>query len=68
MTVKELGPPIGKYRGRDIPGYIVSERDGYMAFHRVALQEPEGCVDLSQLAPDECVIAPGLIYKAGKSQ
>lgn len=66
MTVKELGPSIGKYKSKDIPGYIVDGRGDRMSFHRIAKQEPDGCVELSQLAPDECVIAPGLIYKAAE--
>jgi hypothetical protein len=60
--VKETGPSIGTYRDRDIPAYIVSDR-GRFEYDRIAV-ETDGGVDLSQLARDECVIAPGLIYRA----
>lgn len=57
----EKGPSIGTYRERDIPSYIVYE-DGRYEYDRIAV-ETDGGVELAQLAPNECVIAPGLIYR-----
>ena len=59
----EQGPPTGdKHKGRDIPAWIVT--DGVrMAFDRPAVEDESGGVWLSQLRKDECVIAPGLIYR-----
>lgn len=62
MCEHELGPSIGTYQGRDIPAYIVD--DGIrMVFDRIAIEDMHGAVWLSQLARDEFVIAPGLIYR-----
>jgi hypothetical protein len=60
--VMELGPSIGSYRERDIPAYVV-DRDVRYEFDRVALEDRDGGVSLSQLADNECVIVPGLIYR-----
>jgi|GEM_PF-4195246 len=55
------GPSIGVYRDRDIPAWVIGG-DGRYAFDRPWDEESS---DLSQLAADEIVIAPGLIYKLG---
>lgn len=58
----EQGPSIGEYKGKPIPAYIV-ESDGTRSdYHRIAI-EKDGGVELSQMRRDECVIAPGLIYR-----
>ena len=59
----EQGPPTGdKHKGRDIPAWIVAGGTR-MAFDRVAVEVKGGGVDLAQMRRDECVIAPGLIYR-----
>jgi hypothetical protein len=63
--VTETGPSVGTYRDRDIPAYIVSDRGRY-TYDRIAV-ETDGGVELSQLSRDECVIAPGLIYRRVES-
>lgn len=60
-VTEQLGPTIGSFEGRDIPEYVVTRGRRYN-FNRIALTE-DGLTDLSQLAPNECVIAPGLIYR-----
>jgi hypothetical protein len=58
----EHGPSVGEYRGRSIPAYIVDAAGVRSEYVGVAI-ETNGAVELAQLKPDECVIAPGLIYK-----
>lgn len=55
------GPSVGTYRERDIPAWI-DARGGHYVYDR-PVRETSGGVDLKQLARDELVIAPGLIYK-----
>lgn len=40
----------------------VETKAGVFNFDRVAFMH-EGCVDLEQLRLDECLLAPGLIYR-----
>ena len=61
MTV-EWGPPMDqKHHGKTIPSYIVVDGARY-DFNRIA-EEEDGGVPMSQLNWNECVIAPGLIYR-----
>lgn len=60
--VTEQGPSVGQYRDRDIPAYIVADGNVY-DYARLAHEDADGGCPLSQLAADECVVAPGLIYK-----
>ena len=62
--ILELGPSIGTYRNKPIPAFIVTKRDGRMSFRAIADEDKKGGFLLSKLGPDECVIAPGLIYGA----
>lgn len=66
MALKH-GPSIGEYRGKSIPAYIIQEDGTRSDYHRIAI-ETDGGVELSQLARNECVISPGLIYRAGSHQ
>lgn len=66
-AVVRHGPSVGEYMGRDIPGFIVSGDGERSDFNRIA-KVKDGGVELSQLAPDECVIAPGLIYRRSASK
>lgn len=59
-AVNEKGPSIGSYLDRDIPAWIVA-RGGRYEFNRL-WDEKRG--DLAQLADDEIVISPGLIYSS----
>lgn len=62
--VAENGPPLEqKHKGRDIPAWIVRGDGERFAFDRIARADRDGTTPLSQLRPDECVIAPGLIYR-----
>ena len=62
MVVRGTGPSIGTYRDRDIPEWIGTDR-GIFEFDRIA-SETDGGVEMAQLAKDEVLIAPGLIYRA----
>lgn len=62
-SVLEKGPPVGRYRDYNIPAWIKTE-DGISDYVRVT----GVVVELSELADDECVIAPGLVYKRREGQ
>lgn len=60
----ETSPVAGIYKGRPIPEWIdAPERGGRHTFNRVAYEDPDGSVPLSQLRLDEFVTHPGLIYR-----
>lgn len=59
-AVNEKGPSIGSYLNRDIPAWI-DARGGRYEFTRL-WDETRG--DIAQLAGDEIVISPGLIYSS----
>jgi len=61
-TIVEQGPSIGEYRRESIPEYIVDSSGVRFEFDRIAL-EGDGGLEPSQLARNECLIAPGLIYR-----
>lgn len=61
--IVEFGPSLGSYRDRDIPAYFVTAAGTRHEFDRIAVVHPEGGVELSQMTPNESVIAPGLIYR-----
>lgn len=56
------GPSIGTYKDRDIPEWRMSDGQRF-EYDRIALEDHDGAVPLSQLRPDEFVMAPGLIYR-----
>lgn len=68
MAVTRHGPSIGVFRERDIPSYIVTSDGAFHDFHKttLSLEDDEGGVELAKLSPDECVIAPGLVYRRRK--
>lgn len=53
--------------GRRIPSYIEDVSGRKFVFDRLAAED-NGLVPLAQLADDECVIVPGLIYKLEAAQ
>lgn len=59
--IVDRGPSIGEYRGLKIPSYI-NDGTGQWVYDRIAVETDDG-VALSQLAANECVIYPGLIYR-----
>lgn len=64
MPCETTAPSLGNYRGRDIPAWIVApHRGGRMAFVGIATEDQDGAVPLAQLATNEVVICPGLIYR-----
>jgi hypothetical protein len=65
MAKNKMGPPLpGRlHHGRDVPSYFIDTEGARHDFNRVAIEERGGRVSLSQLHADECVIAPGLIYR-----
>jgi hypothetical protein len=65
--IVEHGPSIGEHHGRSVPAFIVTDDGVRMEFVRTAI-EIDGGVELSQLGPGECVIAPGLIYRPAAVQ
>lgn len=61
--VIEHGPSCGTYKQRSIPAYIVTDNAVRWEFDRIAYADKSGGIELRQLRPDECVIAPGLVYR-----
>lgn len=59
----ERGPPIGAHLGQPIPSYIVQKDGTHYDYARTVKTDSDGTFWLVDLAPDECVIAPGLIYR-----
>ena len=66
MAITAKGSSIGTYKDRDIPAWI-DARGGHYVYARL-WSETESGGELSQLARDELVIAPGLIYKLSDPQ
>jgi hypothetical protein len=66
MSVIHHGLPIGEFRGKSIPAYIITSDGRRYTFRRtiLGLEDEDGGLELAKLASDECVIAPGLIYRA----
>jgi hypothetical protein len=60
--IVEHGPSIGEYRRESIPEYIVDANGDRFEFNRIAL-EGYGGLEPSQLARNECLMSPGLIYR-----
>ena len=57
-------PTIGIYQGRTIPEWIeVNGHAGRFMFAGVAVTNSAGAIVMRQLAANECVIFPGLIYR-----
>lgn len=63
-----FGPSCGRHYDMDIPSYLVTAAGTRLSFERIAQEGTDGLVALAQLAPNECVIAPGLIYREVQSQ
>jgi len=61
-VMTEKGPSIGTYKDREIPAYIITGGHRY-EYDRIAVEGNDGGAELSQLGPNERVIAPGLIYR-----
>ncbi len=57
----DAGQVIGWYLGRPIPAFLIIT-GRRCEFLRVARTSQDGCVDLDQLADNEFIISPGLIY------
>jgi hypothetical protein len=60
--IVEHGPSVGEYRRESIPEYIIDAKGVRFEFDRIAL-EGDGGLEPSQLARNECLISPGLIYR-----
>lgn len=62
LRVTAEGPSIGTYRDRPIPEWMnkAGERFNY---DRIAIEDEDGGCPLSQMRPDEFMVAPGLIYR-----
>jgi hypothetical protein len=60
--IARFGPSVALYKSQSVPAYVEDDTGARFNFNRFA-EEKDGGVELSQLAADECVIAPGLIYK-----
>jgi len=56
------GPVIGHYHGRSIHEYLDFATTQW-GFSRVAVMDRDGAIDMNQLADDECVVSPGLVYR-----
>lgn len=68
MSVTRKGPPVGEFRGMPIPAYIITDdgRRHNFAKTSLSIEDKDGAVEIEKLKPDECVIAPGLVYTADK--
>jgi hypothetical protein len=66
--IVEHGPSVGTLRDRDIPAFYVTADGIRHEYDRPAELDAEGRCDLEQLAWNESVIAPGLIYRAMHAQ
>ena len=62
--IVEHGPSIGRHRGMSIPAYYITSDGVRHEFDRPSEQDADGRTPLDQLAWNESVIAPGLIYRA----
>ncbi len=61
--VVHLGSTKMIARGHKIPSYIIHDDGSIFDFHEVADLDESGGFELERLADDECMIAPGVIYK-----
>lgn len=57
------GPVVGKLYDQEFIGWYVNHLGEKWEYDRVAAVDAQGRADLSQLADDERLRAPGLIYK-----
>lgn len=64
MDKREYGPAIGSHLGKPIYESITQSETKYV-FDRVAQCDRDGC-PLDQLAKNELMFNPGLIYKKAK--
>lgn len=62
LVIRDQGPSIGTYRDRDIPEWMDKAGQRFI-YDRIAVNDSDGTTPLSQLRPDEFVVAPGLIYR-----
>lgn len=60
--ITEHGPSVGTFKDKPIPAYIVTDRGERFEFARIG-EIVDGGFEMSQMSRDECVIAPGLIYR-----
>jgi len=64
MSDQAVARILGTYRDYPIPEWInTPARGGLHQFDRIAVEERDGSVALSQLRDDEFVVCPGLIYR-----
>jgi len=56
------GPVVGHYQGRPIHEYLDFGTTQW-CFSHVAIMDRDGMIDMDQLADDECVVSPGLVYR-----
>ena len=61
--IVEHGPSVGQHYGKDIPAYFVTADGKRHEYDRLAKCDADGGTPLDQLAANESVIAPGLIYR-----
>lgn len=61
--ITKRGPSLGQHLGRDIPAFFLTADGHRHQFVRTAVNDADGGTPLSQLAANESVIAPGLIYR-----
>lgn len=60
--VVEHGPLSATVLGRRMPRWFVDELGHRYEFSRIAEINKKGGVELFQLADDECLLAPGVVY------
>lgn len=63
MSIYAKGPVIGKFMGRDIHESLTYSDGSRYEFVRAGVLGSDSSFQMSQLADDEAVIAPGLIYR-----
>lgn len=70
-AINECGPIIGSFQGqsnRPHPIYAwITHRNAIFEYERIIYGDKEGGVALDQLADDEILIIPGIVYKLKKN-
>ncbi|ELP3316038.1 TPA: hypothetical protein NGR89_004459 [Vibrio parahaemolyticus] len=63
--VIQKGPATINVRGVMVPEWIET-REGISDFNREAELDDDGGFEMKRLAPDECILYPGAIYRIRK--
>lgn len=59
----KLGTTKMLFRGYRVRNYFIESNGRFYDFARFAKENQDGSIDMEQLEDDECLVAPGVIYK-----